>query len=47
MVCERSNEMSRCRPFCSLEESSSIACDEVCDDYSITEVASHSVGICY
>lgn len=46
MVCINSDEGQQCRSFCSLDESSNLACANTCDDYSITEVATQRIGIC-
>jgi hypothetical protein len=46
MVCSGSSSSRSCRPFCSLDDSSSIACDDVCPDHYINEIASYRLGVC-
>ena len=46
LICHVTEAGSTCQSLCSLDESSSGACDELCNDYSVIEAASHRIGIC-
>ena len=46
MVCSNTGTENSCRPFCSLDDSLETACNRICDDYFITEVASIRIGVC-